>query len=163
MVGRYDAEVGAVLGLLEPEELFHALRLVKHAATGVAHGQHIFIRSVVRDVSLHAEHLADIVEQRLVECPFFRQPTDGDDVQGLARQLLLQTLPNPLRLLAVGHHPMRFVSKQRQLLAISQQRHVRLLAEEAVEHGCQQAVEGIVKGVYRHPFNPFNPWSFLRP
>ena len=61
MVGADDGEVGAVLRLLETDELLHAQLFVEYAAGDVRHRQHIGVGEVLCDVSL-TENLTDIQE-----------------------------------------------------------------------------------------------------
>ena len=46
MVRRDDGEIGAVLGLLETDELLHAKLLMKHLPGDVGHGKDIGISKV---------------------------------------------------------------------------------------------------------------------
>ena len=50
VVGCDDGEVGAVFGLLEPYELLHALFFVEHAATGIAHEEHVGVGDIVGEI-----------------------------------------------------------------------------------------------------------------
>ena len=70
VVGRDDGQIGAVLGLLEPDELFHSQLLVHHLAGDVGHGQDIRVGEVTLDALASfrlPEHFADVVEQCVVE------------------------------------------------------------------------------------------------
>ena len=161
VIRRHHAEIGAVLRLLEADELLHAQLLVKHTSAGVSHSQHISVGSILHEVHLNsttilqgfvggAEHLTDEIKQRLDKCPILRHPTDSYDVQGVARQMFFQSFPHPRSLLLVGYYHVRIVGKQRQLIALDQQRHLLLVECETVEHGCQQSVEGVIEGIYCH-------------
>ena len=66
--------------------------------------------------------------------------------------MLLQTFPHARGFLGIGHHAMRLVGKQRQLLSLGQQILWLLVEKETVEHSGQQSVEGIIEYVDLHLF-----------
>ena len=71
-------------------------------------------------------------------------------MQTVFREVLFETFPDTLGLLAVSHYAMGFVGKQGQLFSLSQQKLWLLLEEEAVEHGCQQTIKRIIEHVNDH-------------
>ena len=64
VVGRDHGEVGAVLRLLEADELLHPELFVHHPTSRVRHEEHVSIGKVARNVAFLPEHLAEIVEKR---------------------------------------------------------------------------------------------------
>ena len=153
VVGRDDGEVGAVLGLLETDELFHTQLLVHHLAGDVGHGQDIRIGEVTLDALASfrlPEYFADVLKQRVIEFGQLRQPADRYHLDSLLRQPFLQPLPHAARLLRIGGNGIQPIAEQRHGVSLRQQ-HLRLLPpRKSVEHRGEKAVQGVVEGVAGH-------------
>ena len=152
MVWRDDSEVSTVLGFLETDELFHAQLFVEHPSAGVPHLQHVRVARIalIGVKGFSAKHLTDEIKQRLVQRPLLGEPTDGNHPQPVFGEMLLQSLPHTLSLLAVRHHTVGLIGKQRQLLPLCQQELRLLVQEETVEHCRQQSVECMIEHINRH-------------
>ncbi len=153
VVRRDDGQIGAVLGLLETDELFHPQLLVHHLAGDVSHGQHIR----VGEVPLNAlasfrlpEYFADVVEQCVVEFGQLRQPADRNHLDSFLRQPFLQPLPHAAGLLRIGGNGIQPIAEQRHGIAFRQQ-HFRLFVQgERLKDGGEETVQGVVEGVAGH-------------
>ena len=122
---------------------------MEHAAGDVRHGQYIGIGKVAGDVAL-AEHLADIEEEGLGQFREFREPADGDQFHGLARQPFLQAYPYPTGFLLVGGYVIETVAEQGQGIACLQQLLGLFMEGKGIEHGGEKPVHRSVEGVDRH-------------
>jgi hypothetical protein len=71
-------------------------------------------------------------------------------MEALFGKMFFESLPYTLSLLAICHHTVGLVGKQRQLLTLSQQELRLLVKEETVEHGSQQPIKRIIKHIDYH-------------
>ena len=140
MVGRDHCEIGAVLGLLEADELLHAKLLMKHLSGDVGHGKHIGIGEVALNALLpcrQTESFAHIVEQGIEQLRQLREPTNRNQVQCLAREPPFQACPHPSSLSLIGRHFMELLAKQRQGIACGQELLWLLMPLKGIENGRQ--------------------------
>ena len=71
-------------------------------------------------------------------------------MQTLLGELFLESIPHALSFLSIRYNHVGSISKQRQLLTLSQQELWLLVQKETVEDGCQQSVKRMIKHIYQH-------------